>query len=179
MNLPKTPGRTTPAFGFSYIERSLKDCLRKRQFRAAERREVSDFFERWEPQPSCVYCGNKDDVRRWDHIVPVIKGGATVLGNMVLACTTCDDSKVQRGFDEWMFSDAPDSPRTRLVPNLSQRRARIMAYIERFGYEPEPEEDILNRVERERLQAIRGRLASLRQEVDSLVSDFRRRTGFR
>ena len=177
MNFPKTPGRTTPAFGFSYVGRSLKDCLRRRQFGAAEKSAVVDFFQRWEAQPSCAYCGNPN-ANRWDHIVPVANDGATVLGNMVLACSSCDDSKQHRSFDDWMLSDAPKSP-SRHVANVPERIEHIKAYVRQFDYEPEPIEAGMDKVERERLQAIRGRLASLRQEVDSLVSDFRRRTGFR
>ena len=49
MKLPKVPGRTTPAFGFSYLERSLRDCLRKRQFGTDEKSKVVEFFDQWEP----------------------------------------------------------------------------------------------------------------------------------
>ena len=116
---------------------------------------------------------------RWDHIVPVANHGATVLGNMVLACSSCDDSKSQRSFDEWMHSDTPKSPRGQKVANVAERIEHIRAYVREFDYEPASIEAGMDEVERERLRAIRGRLASLRQEVDSLVSDFRRRTLFR
>ena len=43
--------------------------------------KVLDFFD---PTPhECIFCGNLD-VKRWDHLVPISKGGDTVLGNMVL-----------------------------------------------------------------------------------------------
>jgi len=177
MKLPKIPGRTTPAFGFSYLERSLKDCLRMRQFGIAEKDSVVKFFERLEPQPTCAYCGGAE-VSRWDHIVPVMKDGATVLGNMVLACSACDDSKSQRDFDEWMQSSVPKSPLSRGTANISRRIKHIRAYVKLYRYRSKPIEDGLIGVELERLKTVRERLASLRQEVDSLVGDFRARTGF-
>ena len=63
MTSPRVPGRTTPAFGFSYIERSLKDCLGKRQFGQAEKNAVVEYFEKWEPQPSCAFCGSTQVAR--------------------------------------------------------------------------------------------------------------------
>ena len=177
MNLPRVPGRTTPAFGFSYVERSLKDCLRRRQFGADEKSKAVMFFEQWEPQPTCTYCG-RTEVSRWDHVVPVMRDGATVLGNMVLACSTCDDSKSQRDFDEWMLSGVPKSPLSRGIANISRRIEHIKSYIELYTYRSEPVENRLSGVELERLQAVRERLATLRQEVDSLVDDFRGRTGY-
>jgi hypothetical protein len=178
MELPRVPGRTTPAFGFSYVERSLKDCLRERRFGADEKQEVVRFFEQWESQPECAYCGSTD-VRRWDHVVPVMSGGAAVLGNMVLACSSCDDSKAQRVFDEWMLGSTLKSPSSRGVSNVSDRIARIRAYAEQHGYESAQVEAGLNRAERERLRSVRDQLALLRQEVESLVNDFRARTGYR
>jgi 5-methylcytosine-specific restriction endonuclease McrA len=88
MKLPKVPRKTTPAYGFSYLERSLKDCLRERRFGNDEQRLSVKFFR----EPTCRYCGN-DNPTRWDHIVPIAKNVATVLGNMMLACSTCDNSK--------------------------------------------------------------------------------------
>ena len=176
MTLPKVPGRTTPSFGFSYIERSLKDCLRKRQFGKEEKRQVSGFFARWEPQPSCVFCGSCD-VKRWDHLVPVSQNGATVLGNMVLACAQCDDSKGGRSFDEWMVSDVPKSPLNRGIPTIKQRVERIKSYIKASGYVAEPLAKGLTTSELQRLAQIRIRLDILRKETDSLIADYRSRTG--
>ena len=178
LKLPRVPGRTTPAVGFSYLERSFKDCLRQRQFGASEKSKVVEVFEQWEPQPTCAYCGSTA-ASRWDHIVPVMREGATVLGNMVLACATCDDSKSQREFSEWMLGNTPKSPENRSVRDIPSRIARIRAYTELYSYRPDTEEDRLTSEERQRLRAIRDRLASVRQEVESLVDDFRERTGYR
>ena len=178
MKLPKVPGRTTPAFGFSYLERSLRDCLRERKFGVKEKQKVVEYFQRWEPQPSCAYCVD-NGVRRWDHVVPVMRDGAAVLGNMVLACQPCDDSKSQRDFDKWMLSDAPRSPKSRGVKNLKRRISRIRSYAERYGYRSESIELGLNRAERERLRDARTQLSSLREQVDSLVTDSGTEPGIR
>ena len=178
MNLPGVPRRTTPSYGFSYVERSLKDCLRQRRFGAEEMQKVVRFFEQWEPQPACAYCGSAD-VGRWDHVVPVMSGGATVLGNMVLACSPCDDSRARSPFDEWMLGGAPKSPSSRGISNIPDRLVRIRAYAEQHGYESVQVEEGLNRAELKRLRSVREKLASVRQEVESLINDFRARTGYR
>lgn len=98
---------------------------------------------------------------------------------MVLACSTCDDSKSKRDFDEWMLGDAPKSPNSRGIANTSCRVERIKAYVELYRYRSAPVDNGLSEVELERLQAVRKRLSSLRQEVDSLVHDFRVRTGYK
>lgn len=40
----------------------------------------------------CVYCGSKDNLQI-DHIIPVSKGGATVLGNLETLCESCNSEK--------------------------------------------------------------------------------------
>jgi hypothetical protein len=71
MILPKTPQRTTPGFSFSIVERSLLDCIARREFGKLEMAQVVEFFG-----PSCAYCGDTS-IKRWDHLVPILKGVAT------------------------------------------------------------------------------------------------------
>ena len=78
-----------------------------------------------------------------------------------------------------MGSGVPKSPHSRGIANVSQRIEHIKAYVELYRYRSEPIENGLSGVELERLQAVRERLATLRQEVDSLVGDFRARTGYK
>ena len=112
-------------------------------------------------------------------MVPVMSGGATVLGNMVLACSSCDDSKGRNAFDEWMVGSAPKSPSSRGISNIDRRIRHIRAYAKRYGYESAQVEEGLNRAELKRLRSVREKLASVRRDVESLVSDFRVRTGYR
>ncbi len=178
MGLPKTPGRTTAAFGFSYVERTLKDCLGQRLFNKKEKDQVLEFFRQWEPQPSCAFCGSPE-VMRWDDLIPVIKDGETVLGNMVLACARCDNSKGKRLFDEWMSSTLPKSPSSQGTPNVKDRIKHIEAYTTTFGYICKPLNQRLTRTEQERRTDLLRRLNGLREEVNSLIRDYRERTGNR
>src|SRR5687767_7943079 len=93
---PKTPGRCTPSFAFSYVDRAIREGIGRRLFGIAEQDLAIDFFG-GEPA-TCVYCGSVD-FDRWDHVVPVRAGGETVLGNMVPACQPCDDAKQHFAYD--------------------------------------------------------------------------------
>ena len=158
------------------VERSLHACLAPRQFGQQEKAQVLSIFAT--PQPQCVYCGSPE-VRRWDHLVPVKRGGETVVGNMVPACARCDDSKRDKPLEEWMTSDAQHSPKSRGVDDINERIERIRAYAQHFGYTPMILEQRLSEEERERLALIQSTLQELREEVDLLIKDYRARTGFK
>ena len=99
--LPKVPMRTNLGFVFSMLERSITDSLSVRRFGQSEMAQVLAFFNT--DPPECAFCGEAN-VKRWDHLIPVSLGGETVIGNMVLACGRCDDSKGQRPFEQWNCS---------------------------------------------------------------------------
>ena len=84
-SLPRAPQRITPAFAFSFVDRAVREGLTLRQFGRPEMNKVVRFFYT-NQEPECVYCGN-NEVRRWDHLVPVMKGGDTV----------------QKTRDDWVF----------------------------------------------------------------------------
>lgn len=168
---PKAPNKTILAGAFYVVERALHDSLSLRQFGDDERQQVLTFFA----GSTCVYCG-AGSVRGFDHLVAVIEGGEAVLGNMVPACGTCDDSKGRRPFEEWMRGTAKCSPATRGVPDVEQRVARIRAYISLFRYVPRSLDSRLDEDERLELESIRVRLADVRRASESLVLKYRRRT---
>lgn len=174
MALPKVPGRTTPGFAFSILNRALRECLGRRQFGNAEIQHVLAFFGN--NPPRCAFCGD-DDVKRWDHLVPIKNGGETVLGNMVPACATCDDSKRDLPWDQWIISDSENSPRRRGTRDTRRRSQRIGVYIREFGYSVDDINDRLSKPESRRYDAILATLEELRGEVDSLISDYRSRNG--
>jgi hypothetical protein len=60
---------------------------------------------------------------------------------------------------------------------VAGRVARIQAYVQQFGYRVRPLEERLDEGERERLARIQADLQRLRSEVDSLIADYRARTG--
>lgn len=169
--LPRVPSRTTPGFAFSMLDRALRECLGRRQFGQPDMAEVLDFFGKTE----CVYCGNKD-VKRWDHLISIRSGGETVIGNIVPACSRCDDSKQHFPFEEWMFSDANYSPKTLGTSDLEERFKRIKDYVKYYDFSPRTLEDRLTNEELERLNVIKGSAARLREEVEELIEDYRERT---
>lgn len=176
MKPPRVPERTTPGFAFSIVDRSLADCFADRRFGAAETEEVLGFFEK--DPAECVFCGSVE-VRRWDHLLPVTRGGDTVLGNMVPACSSCDDSKRDLDFADWMASQAPGSPLTRGVRDLGRRMERIRAYVAHYKYAAKSREERLAPDEAARHAEIRRKLGEVRQEIEDLIGDFRRRTGLK
>ena len=133
-------------------------------------REVISFFGA-EP-PECVFCGS-NDLARWDHLVSIKKGGETVIGNMVPACSRCDDSKRDLQYEEWMMSDANLSPKTRGVKNLKRRIARVRRYVSRFGYRPRPLGDRLSKTQARQLDDIRLTLSKVRKDIDDLIDQHR------
>lgn len=172
MKLPKVPQRTTPGFAFSMVDRALQECLATRQFRQVEIEQVLEFFG--SNPPECVFCGSKD-VRRWDHLIPIKSGGETVLGNMVPTCAQCDDSKRDLYFEDWITSDAPKSPKSRGVKDIDQRIEHIKAYMQHYGYSPRNLEDRLNEDEKNRLKLVRSKLIEVREDIETLVNDYRAR----
>lgn len=101
-----------------------------------------------------------------------MKGGETVLGNMVPACGHCDDSKQALSIRQWFSKlaerDDIRDPETRL--------RRIEDYARHFGYAARPLEERLNTEEWERLEKIRHRMDDLRQEVELLIQTYQNRT---
>lgn len=170
--LPLAPQRVTMSFAFSYIERALQEGLANRLFGKLEMQQILRFFAT-EP-PECVYCGSPD-VTRWDHLMAVAKGGESVIGNMVPACSRCDDSKRALQFDIWMNSDAPGSPKSRGISDIHRRIEKINDYINHFSYQLCSLESRLNSDERAELERVRESLKSLRQECENLIASYRGR----
>lgn len=172
MTLPRVPQRTTPGFAFSIVNRVLQDCLGRRQFGQKEIKEVLEFFRAG--QPECVFCESKE-VKRWDHLIPIVRGGETVLGNMVPACASCDDSKRDLPFEEWMISDIGGSPKSRGIKDIGQRVKRIKAYMQHFDYAPRSLEEHLSKNELKRLKTIHSKIQELREDIEALIDDHQSR----
>mgnify|MGYP001829192301 CR=1 FL=1 len=84
---------------------------------------------------SCSYCG--DTASEWDHFRPLVKnkkptGYISEIHNLVPACGKCNQSKGNRDWKSWMLSAAALSPKTRGIPDLDDRIARLEAY-EKWG----------------------------------------------
>ena len=89
-------------FGLSMINRALCEA-----FADKARDSINDVRDGWikfaltHDIHGCAYCGDPQ-TSRWDHLIPVQKGGETVVGNMIPVCQSCDDSKQHKKFDEWL-----------------------------------------------------------------------------
>jgi 5-methylcytosine-specific restriction endonuclease McrA len=48
----------------------------------------------------CAYC--EAEATTWDHVIPIVNGGATVPGNVVPACLSCNSSKKDSEVFVWL-----------------------------------------------------------------------------
>lgn len=62
---------------------------------ATAREMVAELFD-----GECAYCDSP--ATTWDHFVPVARGGRTVPGNMVPACSNCNSRKKDRDPENWL-----------------------------------------------------------------------------
>ena len=79
----------------------------------------------------CAYCGDK--ATEWDHFRPIIShqeptGFITEIANLVPSCGKCNQSKGKSYWRTWMEGNAKLSPKSRGVPDLDDRIARLQAY---------------------------------------------------
>ncbi len=79
----------------------------------------------------CAYCGEK--ATEWDHLRPIISnqeptGYITEIANLVPSCGKCNQSKGKSYWRTWMEGNAKLSPKTRGVPDLAERVARLESY---------------------------------------------------
>lgn len=88
-----------------------------------------------EDEVVCAYCG--DPATEWDHLNAIIKdkrptGFFTEIHNLVPACGKCNQSKRNQQWREWITGPAKLSPKTRDIPDLENRIARLEAYERAF-----------------------------------------------
>jgi 5-methylcytosine-specific restriction protein A len=78
------------------------ETLRREKARARELRQ-SAWWKRRIAAGVCHYCGRRVGARALtlDHIVPLIRGGRSVRGNMVPACKDCNTKKQSLLAWEW------------------------------------------------------------------------------
>ncbi len=79
----------------------------------------------------CAYCGDK--ATEWDHLRSIISnqeptGYITEIANLVPSCGKCNQSKGKSNWRTWMEGNARLSPKTRGVPDLAERVARLQSY---------------------------------------------------
>lgn len=50
---------------------------------------------------TCQYCGQNGGRLELDHVVAVVRGGLSVLGNLLTACQSCNRSKGAKRLEDW------------------------------------------------------------------------------
>ncbi len=79
----------------------------------------------------CAYCGAI--ASEWDHLRPLVikqqpTGYISEIHNLVPACGKCNQSKGNKEWRVWIQSTAVLSPKSRGIPNLAERIARLEKY---------------------------------------------------
>jgi 5-methylcytosine-specific restriction endonuclease McrA len=93
------------AYVHSWYKNNPDNIRRSRIRRNAKKRNAGIFlvttkeFIKLKQQP-CFYCGSKNKVEI-DHRVPISRGGAHSIGNLVAACIPCNRSKNSKFVSEW------------------------------------------------------------------------------
>jgi len=136
MGLPNTPQRTNINFVISTLKRAIKEEIADRRFTPRQKEQVIQLLQL--KNPECAYCGEAK-LKAWDHLLPIKNGGDTVFGNLVPVCSSCNSSKKDRNYQDWMFRTAEGSLRTRIgEENLRIHFNRISEYVVQSGYKPTP-----------------------------------------
>lgn len=174
MALPHAPIRITLAFAFYMVDRALQECLGRRDFGRPQMEQVVSFFG-GEPA-TCAFCGGAE-VRRWDHLVAVKNGGETVLGNMVLACAACDDSKQDSPYETWLRARPSSLASPEAMQIAEHRIEKLRAYAAHFGYRPIPLVERLTSEELTLLDQLKGRDRQLKTDIEALIAAYRTRIG--
>lgn len=80
--------------------------LKGRQTRRARRTKASVYLVTTKDleqimSKACIYCGAPS--QHLDHIIPLSRGGAHSISNLVAACATCNLSKYNKFITEWRY----------------------------------------------------------------------------
>ena len=78
-----------------YIEIHRDEKHIKREREKARELRKSSYFQNLLAKGVCYYCGKKfpREELTMDHIVPVVRGGRSTKGNVVVACKDCNNKK--------------------------------------------------------------------------------------
>jgi 5-methylcytosine-specific restriction enzyme A len=75
----------------------------KREKAKARELRASQWWKRKRSSGICYYCGNKFKAvdLTMDHLIPIVRGGKSVQGNLVPACKECNNKKKYLLPTEW------------------------------------------------------------------------------
>lgn len=79
----------------------------------------------------CAYCGGEKTT--WDHMRPLVvnhrpTGFISEIANLVPCCGTCNSSKGNQPWRDWMLGNAKHSPTRRRVADVADRVSRLEEY---------------------------------------------------
>lgn len=120
--IPKAPTLIGLSFALRNLQRALWEETLERDFDARIRKPYWERFRK-DGKVRCFYCLTAVP-GRWDHVIPVTKGGATVKGNLVPVCGPCDDSKGDQSFVEWMEKKWPNRAENKEIGRLLEQLQR-------------------------------------------------------
>ena len=112
----------------------------------------------------CAYCDNTASAANRgiapDHLVAATDYGELVVGNTVPACQTCNDSRGNKNWQDFIRIRFPDAAASRI--------AKIKAHIEAHAYMPKTLESALEPKELAEYKAILAEWDSLLNRAQSL-----------
>lgn len=90
------------AMNADFIISASDDDIRREKAKAREIRG-SSWWKRKKAAGVCHYCGKKYKVDEltMDHLIPLVRGGKSVRGNLVPACKGCNNKKKYLLPTEW------------------------------------------------------------------------------
>ncbi len=82
---------------------AVDDTFIKREKAKARELRDSQWWKRKRAAGICYYCGGKFKVTEltMDHLIPIVRGGRSVPGNLVPACKECNNKKKYLLPTEW------------------------------------------------------------------------------
>ena len=95
--------------------------------------KTKEYYKKYGIDPErCVYCGDK--TTSLDHIYSTVKeklftGYTNELKNLLPACSSCNSSKGNDDWEEWIYSDRPVAQYAREDEKFQQRKKLIENYI--------------------------------------------------
>ncbi len=123
----------------------------------------------------CAFCG--DGATRQnrgivpDHLVPVTDYGELVLGNVAPACQTCNDSRGNGDWRQYIENRFPNDALNRI--------ARIEEHLARYPYEAVQPSGILDAEELEQYETMLSGWDELLESAKSLYRKVKERRGIR
>lgn len=159
--LDKLPIKMSAGLGLSLLDRAVKEFFAERCTKADLERVRQYFLSAGAFR--CLYCGS-DKPSRWDHLHAVSRGGDTIPGNLVPACQRCDDSKQDKGVEEWVRGKSKHRPSLDALPRI---QAETKAYQAHFSHEPKEFDVKLSDVQRAKYLRFRKEIDALRAHLQS------------